>query len=297
MASEGVDVVEIASGELVVHVLPALGGRIASVRDVVGDREWLWRNPHVETGPSPLGADYDSRWQGGFEELFPNDAATMLDGVELPDHGELWAAPWTVVDRGPAHVELRVVGPVTGVEITKRCRVEGSQLHVSYRLRNGSGRDWPYLFKLHPALAVDGDCRLELPGGTVEAVDAGFSGILPPGGPWPWPGPPSSDISICLDADARTQEFVYVHDLPDGWVGVRDERSGRRLRLRYPTAVFDWCWLFLTYGGWQELQVAVLEPCTTHPKDLHTAIAAGTTPTLAAGEERVFDVTLTVSAI
>lgn len=289
------DAIVLTSDELRVEVLPSLGGRIRSLVDVASDREWLWRNDVLGTYAVEPGADYDSNWQGGWEELFPNDAATTLDGRELPDHGELWSVPWDVMDRSATHVTLRTSGFASGVTTSKRIALDGPELTVAYQLAHDGDDELPYLFKLHPAVAVHGDCRLELPGGEIEPVDPDFSRILPGAGRYPWPGPEGGDVAQCHDADSGLREFVYVHDVPEGWVGVRDERIGRRLSIEYPLDVFGWCWFFLTYGGWNDLHVAVLEPCTTHPKDLHAAIAAGTTPVLAPGERRSFEVRCTVT--
>jgi galactose mutarotase-like enzyme len=293
------EVITLATEELRVEVLPALGGRVQSLLDVVGDREWLWRNPELDTYACEVGDDYDSNWQGGFEELFPNDAATELDGRQLPDHGELWSACWDVVAQDSASVTLRTVGSASGVTIIKRFTVDGPTLTVDYTLDH-AGDDatpLPYLFKMHPAVAVHRDCRLELPGGMIEAVDESFGTIMPKDGAMhPWPGPDGHDVGQCHDADSGEREFVYVHDVPEGWVGVHDARAGRRLRFEYPLEVFGWCWFFLSYGGWNDVHVAVLEPCTTHPKDLHAAIAAGTSPLLAPGESTHVQVRFSVAA-
>lgn len=266
-----------------VEVLPELGGRVQSLTDASTGRQWLWHNETVPIGPSSIGANYDENWQGGFEELFPNDAATILEGVELPDHGELWSTAWDVVEAADSQLVLRTTGPVTGAGLTKSFTVDGPELVVRYRLENPSQVDLPFLFKLHAAIAVDSWSSIELPGGSVEPVDASFSGILPGPGPWPWPGPDGHELSECRDRSADLREFVYVHDLPEGWCAVSDRRLGARLRLSYPLADFPYCWLFITYGGWRDHQVVVLEPCTNYPKDLHEAIARGSSGVLPGG--------------
>lgn len=276
--------VVLATPDLRVEVLPALGGRVQSLVDRRREREWMWRPPTQPAAASSVGDEYDERWQGGFEELFPNDAPTTLDGRELPDHGELWPVSWEVVEHEDGQrLALRTVGEVTGVEVAKEFRVEGPELHVAYELRGDLDRPLHYLFKLHAAVAVDGASRLELPGGELEPVDPEFGTILPGAGRWPWPGPDGADVSVCRPPTSGHREFVYVHDLPEGWCGVRDDRRRARLRLEYPREIFPFCWFFLTYGGWRDHQVAVLEPCTNYPKDLGTAVASGTSALLPAG--------------
>lgn len=43
-------------------------------------------------------------------------------------------------------------------------------------------------------------------------------------------------------------------------------------------------WLFATYGGWRNYNVAVLNPCTGYPLNFETMKAAGRHRTLAPGE-------------
>jgi hypothetical protein len=39
-------------------------------------------------------------------------------------------------------------------------------------------------------------------------------------------------------------------------------------------------WVFGSYGGWRDLSVVILEPCTGYPAQLDQAIAQGTVRTL-----------------
>ena len=60
--------------------------------------------------------------------------------------------------------------------------------------------------------------------------------------------------------------------------------------------VFPHCWLFASYGGWRNHNVAVLEPCTGYPVNFEAMQAAGRHRTLAPGETLATDVTFVVQA-
>jgi len=60
--------------------------------------------------------------------------------------------------------------------------------------------------------------------------------------------------------------------------------------------VFPYCWIFMTYGGWRDHNVVVLEPCTNYPKDLEKAISTGTATVLAPATTREFEVTVSVGS-
>jgi hypothetical protein len=89
------------------------------------------------------------------------------------------------------------------------------------------------------------------------------------------------DLRAIPGADSCTREFLYVRDLPAPWCGVDDPEAGASLRLRFDAAAFPFTWLFLSYGGWRDVHTAVLEPCTTMPKALEAAVAAGQAARLA----------------
>jgi len=62
----------------------------------------------------PMNSRYDDVWSGGWDELFPNDEATSLDGEAYPDHGEVWTSPWQAerfANRDEVGVHLRLAAP------------------------------------------------------------------------------------------------------------------------------------------------------------------------------------------
>ena len=73
------------------EVLPELGGKVWRLFDKRNGMQWIWNNPTIPLTPPPANAAYDDCWSGGWEELFPNDAAGLFEGRELPDHGEWWS--------------------------------------------------------------------------------------------------------------------------------------------------------------------------------------------------------------
>lgn len=85
--------VELFTGEndhIKFEIVPAAGGKIISVYNKKLDKEFLWRNADLLLETHKPGADYDSNFIGGIDELIPNDIPENIDGVDYPDHGELW---------------------------------------------------------------------------------------------------------------------------------------------------------------------------------------------------------------
>lgn len=282
----------LTEGRISVTVIPALGGRITSLIDLKVGREWLWRNHHNPLQPVPPGAEYDSVWQGGFEELFPSDAPMIQGDLNIPDHGELWTAAWDVTESSGSSLTMSIVGPVTGVEVSKELTVSESALQIKYQLQHNGDADLPFLFKLHPAFAIDEHCRIDMPGGLVEKVESGFGNLIPDGSEEGWPT--SADLARCRPWSSETNEFVYVSELPEGRCGLTDLQRESWVRLGFSREQFPFCWLFLTYGGWRRHNVVVLEPCSNYPKDLEEAIAHGTHARLRPGELQSYEVAVSV---
>ena len=294
------DVVVLESRALRLEVDPAHGGSLRSMRTPGARRDWLFfdqgRRPARLTGRE----SFDDVWSGGFEELFPNDAPGRFEGRDLPDHGELWNAPLSVVSQDEQSLLLRRECRSVPARFEKRIALAGAGLVLDYRITNASREPFHFLFKLHPAMDVQAGDRILLPGGRVNPVDQEF-GTRFARGPAAWPQVPDRegrpfDLSLVPPRSSAAREFVYVSDLPAGWCGI--ERAGGRERIifEFPLEVLPFCWLFMTFGGWRDYYTVVLEPCTNMPKDLGAAVAAGQCARLDAGGTLECAVTIRVES-
>jgi hypothetical protein len=283
LVDQGREVWRLDNGRLRLDLLPAFGGRAWTLEDLERKAQWIWRNPKISLAAPKKGASYDDSWAGGWEELFPNDAAGEFDGRSLPDHGEWWSRSWEadVVEDSPkrASVRLRLGTRSVKAACEKIITLDAGakSVHVRYRIENREKSPLRFMLKQHLAAAVSPGDRLELPGGTVHAVDPDFSTRLKMKAPQDWP----AGIDV-LPPAGTDREFVYVADLPEGWAGVR-RQDGARLRMKFDRKMFPHCWFFMDFGGWRGNYVVVIEPCTNWPKDLTAAAAAGRCASLPPG--------------
>ena len=289
----GLPVVILENASLRVTICPALGARVLHFEHRASGHDLLWHNPRIEHREVPIGSSYDDNFAGGWDELFPNDLAGPVDGEFYPDHGELWCQPWQyqIISSGPDSVTLHLsrTGAVTTTTVEKWVTLDAreSQLRFRHKITNHGPRALDFLWKLHPALAIDAGDRIDVPGATAQLVNPAFGRTSsPPEFDWPiatQPDGTSVDLSVVPPLDG-TRDFVYVRDLSAGWCALRRTQLGLGFGLVFPTDIFPSVWLFMTFGGWRGLSTVVLEPCTTVPKDLNAAIAAGTARHLGAGE-------------
>ena len=287
----GFRAVILENAALRIVLLPELGAKIWSIVDKRADREVLWHHPRVPPRPVAYGAAYDDWFCGGWDELFPNDAPTSVAGDAYPDHGEWWSMPFAWRVDGDAHRAEVVVwraGVVTATRVERRIVLEAdaTQLRIAMTLWNDGPAPLDFLWKLHPALAIHADSRIDLPARTV-LTDPGFRDRLAVERfQWPFAsdhrGAPV-DLRQVPPSSAATCDFYYAVELNAGWCALTDTRARAGFALAFDPAVFRSVWVFGAYGGWRGLYTTILEPCTGYPYRLEDAIAGGTASRLAPG--------------
>ena len=278
-----------------VVILPELGAKIWQITYKPRGKDMLWHNPRLKPRPLPLHANYDDQFFGGWDELFPNDAAETIEGEAYPDHGEIWTLPWQfrVVRDDPHEVEVKlwVDTPISAcrVEKTIALRAGESKLRFRHTIANGSRKPLPFLWKLHAAMAADEHCRIDLPARSVYVEQFGSPRADNAGSRYEWPYAVDAagnrhDMRRALPASSGASEFQYATDTEAGWCALTHTADRVGFGLAYDQAVLPHCWLFASYGGWRELNTVVLEPCTGYPYSVNEGIAQGTQATLAPGE-------------
>lgn len=276
------------NGLVQVTLLPELGGKIWQIRDLVSRREYLWHNDRVPVRPVPFGSSYDDSFHGGWDVLFPNDIPESLGQEAFPDHGEVWALPWTwEASSSPeaVTVEMSVATPISQCRLVRRVTLVAGERRVRIHesVTNESSEPLPYLWKQHLALRIDEPARIGLPACEVIVGDFGQLRAGAYGQKFQWPTLDhdgiTHDMAATLPRESHRSEFLFGVDLPDGWCSLSFE-DGTGIGVVFDTDVFPSCWTFASYGGWRGLQVAVLEPCSGYPLSVVDGVAAGTHKTL-----------------
>jgi galactose mutarotase-like enzyme len=282
-----------------VSILPEAGAKIWQITYKPLGADLLWNNPRIPPARLPSNSRYDDVWSGGWDELFPNDEVSVIEGESYPDHGELWtgeweAEPWSRADE--VGVRLRYVTPISSIEVEKTIRLQRDQPRIEFqhRFTNRGRTAFPFLWKLHPAMAVTPQHRVDFPPMQV-ALEPAFPGTLAGAAElnqWPLIKTPAGEVDLrCVTLeDARQLYFFYGNQMQGNWCALTNAATGLACGLQFDPKVFPCCWLFATYGGWRNYNVAVLEPCTGYPLNFEAMKAAGRHRTLAPGESLQTDV-------
>lgn len=280
-------------------IFPQAGAKIWQITYKPLDADLLWNNPRIPPARLPSNSRYDDVWSGGWDELFPNDELSVIEGESYPDHGELWtgewdAEPWSRSDEVGAR--LRYTTPISSIEVEKTIRLRRDQPRIEFqhRFTNRGRTAFPFLWKLHPAMAVTPQHRIDFPPMQV-ALEPAFPGTLAGAdelSQWPLIKTPGGDIDLrrVTPEDARQLYFFYGAQMKGNWCALTNTATGLACGLQFDPKVFPCCWLFATYGGWRNYNVAVLEPCTGYPLNFEAMKAAGRNRTLAPGESLQTDV-------
>lgn len=289
-------VIDLENSELKLTVRPDLGGRIDQIHDRHTGKDWLWHPAQYDpnqTRSLPIGASFDQNWTGGWDEMFPNDAAGSFKDRTLMDHGEVWSQGWQILETSPQQVRMGLTCQTVPVTIEKTIRLHETepQFHIEYQLQNQSQEMIPFLLKQHAAIAIAAEDEIVLPDCCVEPVTLDFSKIIGQAKQTRFPqafdaNGDAVDLRRIPPRESQLQEFYYCSDLQKGECGIYNPTSRSALIMQFDQADFPYVWVFQSYGGWQDHYVLVMEPCTTISYDLEVAYQQGTTPQLVSHEQQ-----------
>lgn len=254
-----------------VEIAPQVGGRITSFRDRRTGYEFLWRNSAVPLRREAPGTEYDPNFFGGIDELMPNDMPEAIEGIECPDHGELWTQEFQHKALSDSSVALTARLPKFDFEVVRVVEVIEHSCRVFSRVTNLSGKRLPFLWKLHVALNIK-------PGDVIDCAAEEFTSADPEwsrrNGSGKWEGE-------TVPAFDNTTELLYLHPLWNGYMSWR--RNNKKFDVRFDKDVFPYAWYFASYGGFDGHHVGILEPCTAMPISVNDASMRGQCTVLSPG--------------
>jgi hypothetical protein len=277
---QGFEVYVLRNGGLEIAVVPELGAKIISLRNLQTGREWMW---HPEGGlklfRNRLGDDFSLSPLVGADECLPTVAPCSVQGRELPDHGEVWSAPWKVDrqawEKGVLRTSLEL--PISPFEFERTVELRDRQVRLGYWLKNRSLVAERYLWALHPLLSVQPGDRLRMPA-TTRALLNGEAWL-------------DSVDSVVPDGGCSK---VFAGPVVEGAAGVYNHQNGNGLSLEWNAAENDTLGLWLTRGGWHGHHHLAVEPTNGAPDRLAVAAKQRRCGTVPASGSKSWSVTLRV---
>lgn len=293
---EGFEALALDNGRLRVTMVPVLGGHVAEIVDLAGDRNLLWRNPRLEPRRAPYGAWFDDWWTGGWDEIFPSGDSGRLHGEALPYMGELWCLPWEASaggGHGASWIDSRVEGNISAARFERRLELRPSEsvLRVAYRITGLDVRPLRFTWGIHPAFAVSPGYRIDVPASSMVVGVSSSPSMGVEGSSYAWPSFPDPtapggmrDVRQVRPREDAVFGGHWATDLEAGWLSLTDTVARRGVAYVFDRSVFPHAWLWQVYGGWRAHHHVALEAWTSRPMDLEGAVAAGQCRVLSPGE-------------
>jgi galactose mutarotase-like enzyme len=285
------------SEELEVVIVPAEGGRIASLRSVRTGVEFLTQ---ARSNRQPIEPSFENLFQygpcAGAEECLPTvGPCEDCSGGPAPDHGDFWQLPWHVDSFGDRQLNMQALGFSRPLRFARELRVDGASLFFDYTVTNAGSETLPFLYAWHPLFAVEEGDRVVLPA-EVDEVKLFYSRtedlrcterILM----WPIFEDDSRkrDLSVAPAPGAGTAEMIYTQRLHVGRCGLFRKTRQHGLVISFDPNRLPYLGVWACFSGWpltgnEPKQVAIaLEPTTAPFNTLSNAEAAGMAANLEPG--------------
>lgn len=296
LSVDGTPIVRMENEYLQVDVAPGVGGRVVNILEKSSGHQFLWRNERLKLEKLEPGAEYDPNFYGGIDELIPNDIPETLNGLECPDHGELWTLALDYRIEGETLV-LSGTLPVFGLRYVRRLtlRPGSTYIDIDYHIENSTGERREFLWKLHAALNIEPGDRIVCPASAAKAPDLDYSRWHSEG-PFDWPEIEEQRADIIPERDG-TMDFLYLYDLAKGQIAWKSPDKGLTFVYEFDQEMMPYAWIFASFGGFEGHYMVILEPCTTMPISVNEAARLGQCSVLEAGEAIDTRVSIYVGAI
>jgi hypothetical protein len=275
--------VEIENAHIKLEVWPQFGGKVSSLIDKADNYDLLYEFPAELPDAPRYNRNYGDGWFGGWDECFPAVAKGPYprhpyDGIQVPDHGELWGIPATAV---PTKDGITTVwhGLRFGYRLTRKLWLEDAQIIARYTLVNLAPFEFRFVWALHALMAMTEPVEIDVQRGgwffshTSEAA--------PVSKDFDWPMVESgTDLSKPATLPEKKSWKVFTRDPICSAAVIRYPRRGRRASITYISDDVPAYWgLWMNTGGWSNQKHFAIEPTTGKHDDVAASVkdaSAGT---------------------
>jgi galactose mutarotase-like enzyme len=290
---------QISNEFISLEIVPQLGGRIVSLRNVRTGREWCWRpGGELHLFANHYGDSFADSPNAGFDECFPTIEACEWQGRQLPCHGEVWSVPWTLDEAAweQGVVATTVSCKQSPFELKRHVSIHENQVHFEYSLRNTGRQAEAYLWAFHPMIQVTSEDRLEL---SEEVQTLQMEGVrgAPSDAPedeWAWPSPFAGFELDRFELGANECASVkgFTGKLKECSARIASQANGEYFKISWEAEPNPFLGVWINRGAYQGFQyVAALEPTNGQTDSL---CRHHTNPLLPAGAECSWSMRITL---
>jgi hypothetical protein len=254
--------ITLAGGDVRVTVLPHVGAKIASIEHLPSRRQWLLQPARRWPGRPRYGSSFTSAPLWGWDEMAP----TIDACGGLPDHGEVWALPWSAERLGDGRLRCTVRGRRLAFRLVRDLAVHDATVDLSYRL--SADAPTPILWAAHPQFALNHDTRLVLPAALQRLIDVSGGEQVP------------AERADALEQPLRTVARGSGRKLyadPGTAVGAArlQDRAGPWLALTWDPQQLPYLGVWIDHCALAPRPVVAIEPSNGYYDSLERAVRLG----------------------
>ncbi|RME44119.1 MAG: DUF5107 domain-containing protein [Chloroflexi bacterium] len=284
-------------------VVPHIGAKLVSLFDKRSGREWLVDSGDRPLKPIPYGASFVEQDMSGWDEMFPTivpcsyPAPGTRSGVHLPDHGEVWALPWTIEAATSRALQLSVDGVALPYRLTRTLSfIAHDGLEMHYKVVNLGEEPMPYIWAAHPQFVCSEGAEIRFPPAIREVCNTipAEWGWGEPESRFDWPeaiNPRGRRVRLDQVGPPSLQQGRKFFTLPDarpGWAGLIRQPHADWLRLEWDPERVPYLSVWVDEGALSHESVVALEPTTGFYDSLEVAWNKGLVTILEPGETQTW---------
>src|SRR5579875_1011222 len=278
----------VANDSVSITVVPEIGAKIVSLRNLLTGREWMWRpRPHTKLFRNHLTDSFEASPLIGADECLPTIAACRCNGLNLPDHGELWRRAWRIdlAALRENRIQTSIKLDLLPLELERSICLLENEAVFDYVLTSRSTKPEKFLWAFHPLMPLEEEDRIELPP-EIRSVQIGaLNGFaVPQNRLWNWPAPVPGvhldRLDFGLHVPGYVKLFADFARLSSGFTTIR--RSKEQLSFRFEPSQIPVLGIWITRGAWNGYTHLAIEPANAAtdsfcdlPSNNHTTVAHG----------------------
>ncbi|NLG74492.1 MAG: hypothetical protein GX495_20910 [Chloroflexi bacterium] len=266
-------------------VVPEMGAKMVSLAARPDGPEWLAGPGSRPFQKVPYGAAFEKQDMSGWDEMFPTITACEYPhpgdwfGRPLPDHGEVWALPWTVDQAAEGRLSMHVEGVALPYRLHRHAYFEAADtLRLDYEAFNLGAEPMPYVWAAHPQFICGPEAEVRIPAGISQVVNT-----LPASWGWgepetvlDWPEAAAGTGKVRLDrtgppALKRARKFFLPPGVRPSWTGLLRREQNDWLLLEWDPNQVPYLGVWVDEGAINEQSVAAPEPTTGYYDSLALA--------------------------
>lgn len=279
------------TASLSVCVVPELGGKNVSLKNLRTGREWLWRGGKPLGNPG-YGAPFTAGDGSGWDEMFPGIDPCVYplapwQDRRVPDHGEVWSQAWSAKCSGSA-LSCSVQGAAFPYTLEKTYSFTADDtLRIDYALTNHAEAPFSFLWAAHPLLQTREGMKLRVPA-DLTAIEVSYSAEGRLGGfgdkqAWPVVQTSAGTVDLSLmepNLGKYAEKYYFTGKLAAGWAALSDPATGESVAFAFPVEQVPYLAVWANYGGYGGHYHVALEPATGRMDRLDYAVKQGEAATV-----------------